>query len=143
MKPRRPKGMKVLGVKTRELPVKLTEAELADRSQRLAQVEGKLRDYNAETKEIGSQRKSVRDQLENELRSLGLVVRSKQEYRPVDIRCEAHFAEGKAIFYREDTDELIESRALTAAEKQEALFEPSGDVLPFTKGKKPPDPETH
>lgn len=140
MAPRKPKGMKVLGVKTRELPVKLTPAELADRAQRLAQVEGKLRDYGAETKEINSQRKGVREQLENELRTLGLVVRSKQEYRPVDIRCEARFAEGKAFFIREDTDEMIESRPLTAAEKQEALFEPGGDVLPFGKGKKP-EPE--
>lgn len=122
---RKAKGVKVLGTQTRDLPVRLTVTELADRAQKLAQVEGKLRDHIAETKEIASQRKGVRDALENELRSLGLVVRSKQEYRPVDVRVEARFADNKAVYLREDTEEVVESRALTASERQEALFEPS------------------
>lgn len=116
---------------TENLPVVLTDAEVADRAQRAAHrladrdhIEEELRAYN-------KTEKSRISRIESELRNLSEEVRSKTTYR--DISCERRYCYRTLRVYevRLDTGETIAERAMNEQERQRQFeFEaPKGEDL--------------
>lgn len=127
--PEKPTGQ-VEKVKVMLLPVKLTEAEVALRSQELATAEGKLTEGERDLKSWIEVQKEAKKKRENEnaatrddVRRLGKVVRDRAEQRDVAIEERSNFDAWTVETYRCDTGELVTKRGMTPEERQRSLFE--------------------
>jgi hypothetical protein len=116
----------------RLLPVKLTDEEVAERAQELAQAElyrGQLeRDFDAEAEEWKSKKKMWESKVmtaSEACQRLGRVVKQRQEDR--DVECEAIVKNGQFTLYRTDTGEVVIQRPATTDEMQLALQIPEGE----------------
>ena len=114
---------KILATKTAQLKVLLTEPEKKAVGEKLAQAEGELRDHTAKSKDIAAELKAKKETIDNALRSLGQVARNGYEYRPVPVRVEADFREGKVYEIREDSGEVVGERAVTEHDRQASIFD--------------------
>jgi hypothetical protein len=127
---------KVLATKTSQLKVLLTDAEKRKVAEALAQAEGELRDHTAKAKDIGAELKAKKEQIDNALRVLGQTARNGYEYRPVAVRVEADFRQGRVYEIREDTGEVVGERPLTEQDRQGSIFDaPPVDELRREAGK--------
>jgi hypothetical protein len=106
---------------TRELPVKLNDTQLAIKRDELAnavtdrtQLENDLKNYAA------GERKKIKDVKAKAKELAGQIL---AEVESVEIDCvEEHvFEQNKVIVRRLDTKEIVETRAMTADERQEPL----------------------
>lgn len=116
-------------IKTRSLPVPLTEDELRLKAQEMATAERLLGE--AERKEDAEAElwKGKKKALENEtgdararLSLIGRVVREKREFRDIEIVEEPNHATKTVDTVRTDTGEIIETRGMTESEMQRSLF---------------------
>ncbi len=116
-------------IKTRDLPVPLTQEELQVKSQEMATAERVLSDAEKEEAAAATEWSARKKALEKstqdaraKLSLIGRIVREKREFRPVEI-IEAPDDEAKVInTVRADTGEIIETRGMSQSELQRSLF---------------------
>jgi hypothetical protein len=123
------------------LPVTLSPDEVAARSktltglideERVAQL--RLDDFTESAKDTKKRMESDVDTLRWRIRDLATVVRNAREDRDVEVYEDLDFRAGVVLLKRRDTDELVDSRGMTEAERQRSLFksEPGGAVTAET-----------
>lgn len=117
-------------VRTMDLPVKLTEVELALRAQELATAEGVMDDAERRLEQFIEASKETKKGIENEITDargkvhhLAGVVRDRKEFRAVPIMEEPDYEKGAIDTYRTDTNEIVATRGMTHEERQRSLFE--------------------
>lgn len=103
----------------RKLPVKLTEAELAERGARLAHEVGEIRKLEDRKRESAAEFKTAIDALTQSSRALAGIVERGEETR--DVECYLTIQGDQAVIRREDTDDVVERRNATEQELQEKL----------------------
>lgn len=118
----------------RELRVKLTDAEWSVAAIQMAAEQQKIQEIEAEKAEINTTFKARLQGHAQKLSELGLKVRSREEARSVECQERYDLQRLTAELYRLDTGELVESRPMSAHERQEALQE----VLPGVS-REPPE----
>lgn len=103
------------------LPCQMSKEEIAMKSSQMA---GKLDELNtveaskaSETKRMGEEMKRLKSQLDH----LGTEVRHGIEYRPTECYEVPRYRELKVDIVRDDTGEVVRSRAMHPNERQEAL----------------------
>jgi len=103
------------------LPCEMTTAELALKSSqmaaKLAELNGLEANKQQVTKQLGEDMKRVKLQLDN----VGVEVRSGIEYRPTECYEVPRYRDLKVDLIRNDTGEVVRTRAMHANERQEAL----------------------
>lgn len=116
-------------IRTMALPVKLSEQDLALRSQELASSESVLGDAETRLDAFVEAAKGTKKEIETEIvearamvRRLARVVRERREERDVPIMEDADFEKGAMNTYRTDTNEVVATRGLTHEERQSSLF---------------------
>lgn len=114
-------------VETIALPVKLTELEILERSRELAATIGEHDAAQARQKESAKRLKDVVDTHEKTIRTLGLVVQSGEEHRPVECEWQADLGKRLLKLVRMDLGDVVRSRPMTDEELQEA----SQNAFPF------------
>lgn len=120
---------------TRELPVALTPSEIGQAQKRIADIVGlKL----SKERELASLRKSVAA-LTAEQETLSAQLSSGFEYRAIECRTLLDYSRAHVFIERCDTGEQIDSRQMTAAERQlelgDILAAPAPDSTPESKPK--------
>lgn len=108
----------------KELPVELTNDELLERGQQLAQVEQRIRDEETHADAVKRDLKARMGNLLVDRARLADIVRRKQEPRPVQCEGWVRFHEGVYEEVRLDTGEIVAGsrRRLSDEEKQDSLF---------------------
>jgi len=119
---------------TRNLPVKLTDEELAERSQSLAEAEFKRVDASTNLEDAAETWKETKKRLENseaaamaECVRLSRVVKYREE--PREVECAVVVANGQYSVVRKDTGEVVATRAATNDELQMTLADAAGDAV--------------
>ena|SRR5690242_450287 len=112
---------KVLYTGVELLPVPLTRDELLERGQSLAQVDSDLRAHNEYAESVKKELKSKEQAFASEAARLANIVRTKKEPRNVSVSTFARFERNVAEVVRDDTGEVIRSRALELTERQDML----------------------
>lgn len=119
----------VLGKEQRELPVKLSDAEVAAKARELSEVIEEIEEEEKDQAEQKAAMKARMGELEAKQRALARVVRRGTEDRMVDVWTVADYESGNARAVRQDTGEVLSSRVLSNAERQLPLDQ----VLPFAR----------
>ncbi len=109
-------------MRTRTLPVRLTEIELTERRDQLAELVRDRNDAKQKAKDQATANKKIVDNLEAEKSRVAREIREKQHYMEVEIFEETYLERGIAELVRADTGEVIETRSITPAERQAKLF---------------------
>jgi uncharacterized protein YydD (DUF2326 family) len=109
-------------IENRTLTCTLTEAELKAKADELAALVDKHNALVDEKKRISAQYKIKIDALKADLDLAAAVVRDRKEVRSVECRWITDFYRNVVKLVRTDTYEEIESRAMTAEERQRDLF---------------------
>lgn len=117
--------VKVVNGRTKNLSVPLTDKEKGAKGDVVAHLVHKILAKKEEKKNQGAQLKSEIDELESELKRVSLEISTGVVYRDVPIREEHNYRLGTYREVRLDTDQVINERPLTAAERQPEL--PLGD----------------
>jgi hypothetical protein len=112
----------ILSKSTRELPVTLTDAELATVARQLADVIEEAEQEEADQAEQKAAMKEALAGLKARQRKLASTLRRRIEYRPVEVHTLADYAAGLAREVRIDTGEVLSSRGLTDRERQPLLL---------------------
>lgn len=105
-------------IETRQLPVALTQQELLDRGERVADIQRQLDDAEAALKAYKSAHKSQVEGLDATRRHLSHEIRHKQEIRQVEVDIRKNWDEARVETWRCDTGELVSSRPMTPSERQ-------------------------
>lgn len=107
---------------SREVTVKLTQGELADlgtkAGARSSELSGLKGDFDTVKKEWKGKIGAVEAELNDALKKL----QEGTETKLMEVREVKDFALNTVKYYRTDTDELIEERALTGEERQKEMF---------------------
>ena len=106
---------------TQKLPVALTDAEVLDMARRCSELSREHGHVEAQKKEEMLVFKPRLEQLESEIAELHEVVRSGKQWR--DVACEEAFHRdlGEVTVTRLDTGRVVETRAMTKAERQMSM----------------------
>jgi small-conductance mechanosensitive channel len=107
---------------TRSLPVKLTETELTERRDKLAQRVRDLGQAEQEAKDVAAEHKDAIKAIEQDMRLIAREIREKAETRSVEVRKSLDLDAGVEETIRVDTGEVVETRALAPHERQAKLF---------------------
>jgi hypothetical protein len=110
-----------LGRDIERLPCQLTQDELLDRGQKLAQVGADLATHRAHADQVKKELRARESQLEADRAFLENVVRSKQEPRDVEIAAYLGERPGHVDDVRLDTGEVVRSRPAREGELQGRL----------------------
>lgn len=116
-----PRMPEVLFEGTEQLPVKLTEDELLDYGQQLAQAESEVRAHNEHATSVKAGLKHREAELTAQQSRLASIIRAKSELREVPVRTEADYRKGTATTIRLDTFNAVRERSLTQVERQGSL----------------------
>jgi len=103
------------------LPVVLTNEELVDLGQELAEREEHLRESQQEKKDTA---KAIDGQIkshEAEILRLSRIIRARQENRDVGCEIRKDYKDGLVETVRTDTGEIVASREMTVEERQVAM----------------------
>jgi hypothetical protein len=103
------------------LPVPLTRDELLERGQQLAQVESDVAAHNEYAESVKKDLKSKEAALAAERSRLANIVRTKRENRQVGVTHMARWQRNIVEVTRNDTGELLRSRAIEPHERQKML----------------------
>lgn len=104
------------------MPCQLTPAEMLQRGLALAQLEEKIVSEDQHADSVEKELKAREAQLVLERSKLALAVRTGREPREVDCHAVLDFGDGRYDEFRDDTGEVIFSRPLTDAERQQSLL---------------------
>lgn len=113
----------IVGKKVEDLPVQLTQDEITERGQRLAAVDGEIESHLQREKEVKANLKATRSRLEAERSLLSMVVRNREEARPVRVTLHGDHEAGLVFEIRDDTGEVVRTRPLTDDDRQLRLVE--------------------
>lgn len=113
-------------VQHRELPVRLSAAEVAQRADDMAVKLAAIGELEERRKNVAAEFKEQIDTLRTEVGLLARQVRERSEQRDVECDLLLDFEAGTAELVRRDTGEVLGSRPLSPAEKQGNLFHMSG-----------------
>lgn len=108
-------------MKTRWLPVKLTESELLDRGRKMAEV---VRERSRTELEKANAMKTYGEtlkELNGEVSTLSRVISTGEEHREVEVYENKDYAEKTIKIFRADTHELVSSRSMDSSELQEEI----------------------
>lgn len=108
-------------VTTKVLPVKLTEQEVAEKAKQLALLDQQKKALEEKKKAQASLIKGQVEIVEEEMAELFHAVSKEEERREVECNRMFDYDTGTASLYRSDTGELLESREMTAEERQGEL----------------------
>jgi hypothetical protein len=106
---------------TESLPVKLTEDELLDLGQQLAQVESEVKAHEEHATSVKAGLKHREAQLDAQRAEVASKIRAKSEYRDVRVQTTADYKKGIATTVRLDLMQKVRDRALSIAERQGTL----------------------
>lgn len=117
---------------TKYLKYEFTETEMKEMSANMARATIENRNAADELKAVQAQFKSRIESAKNQADELARKIDQGYEYRNTECRVERDFAAVKVRVYRTDTGEMIESRDMTAKERQLRLDE--GCIMEFVGG---------
>lgn len=101
---------------TRTLPHALTELEIAERSDKLAHLWAKIEKLDDEKKEVVSQFKERRDEMEAAARQFAREIRERSADREVEVKEMADDKRFVIEWIRQDNLTVVESRPMTESE---------------------------
>lgn len=106
---------------TRNLPCRLTEEELRQRGDALAETVQELAAEESRQTDVKAQMKARLTELEAKQTRFAITISRKEEYR--DIQCDlfVNADRGLVDVVRRDTSEVVETRPITDDERQRAL----------------------
>lgn len=110
-----------MGTDTQRLPCQLTPAETAVRADELARTLETLEVLKADKAAAVSRFREMIKLSERKSYDLGDVVRTGKEYREVPVRYASDFEANQIHTIRLDTGEVVSSRPMEAAERQQAM----------------------
>lgn len=116
----------------RMLPVKLTMERMVEHIHDLTRVTNSIVALESEADELARARKGVVGQVDGARDQQAEIIRTLEkgeEFQPVECVTVKLFDTNTLRVIRQDTQELVEERALTADERQAMLFEPT-DTAP-------------
>ena len=114
---------------TRSLQCVLSSDELLVRGRELAVAQHERRECEARRKAAMATFKDEAEEIDGKIRTLTDVVRSGLEWRDVDVETKIERSLGVARVIRLDTGEVVETRPLSAGERQLEMFTDAGDAL--------------
>ncbi len=106
-------------METKMLSCRLTDTELLERGQKVAELLRQIAEIEDEKKAANSDFKARLEEREGEARSLGYEIRTKAELREVSVSRTIDDVRGVEETYRDDTGEVIATRALSPQELAE------------------------
>lgn len=119
-------GGKTGVIKEKKIPlfqrVELTEEEVRDAADRMADLFDQVGRIEEEQKSIANNYKAKIKEVEAQLSQTQLLVRNKYEQRLVDCIQSWNIKTCRVVTVRKDTGAIVEERAMTADERQEKLF---------------------
>lgn len=107
---------------TRLLPVQLTEEELKVKGEELAKATEAHRDLEAEKKAVAAGYSTQMKDSTKNLLELAKIVNTRSQERHVPVRRDYDPKKNLCRIFREDTNDLVESRSMTAEEYQQEMF---------------------
>jgi hypothetical protein len=113
---------------TRDLRVELTPEEVASDATTLAQKLADLQKVESELESIKSQYKGKLTEIDGQIQQLARRVRDKFENRPTDVVEVRNNTTGMFMEIRMDTEDVINERKMTVAERQGKLWEENLDA---------------
>lgn len=105
----------------RDLPCKMTAAEVALKSAQMAAKLEEMGTLEAKKKSVTTQLAEEIKEVREQLNYVGREVRTGLEYRPVTCIEEADFATSKVDLVRTDTGEVVSTRVMHPDERQQVL----------------------
>lgn len=118
---KKPTLPEILFAGTESLPVKLTEEELLDLGQQLAQVESEVKAHEEHAVSVKAGLKHREAQLDAQRAEVASKIRAKSELREVNVETTADYKRGIATTTRLDTMVKVRERSLSIAERQGTL----------------------
>lgn len=106
---------------TRNLPCRLTDDELRQRGDSLAEVVQELHAEDDRQADVKAQMKARLTELEAKQTRYAIVISRREEYRDVECDLFADTVRGTVDIVRRDTGDTIETRPITEDERQRAL----------------------
>lgn len=113
---------------TRELPVRLMDSELKQKSGQLVRslqdldaVRGERDEYLAAVKTAKDEFKKREGEFDKRIRQLGHEIANGSERRQVECRLMFYWERGQVEIVRIDTGEVVDARAITAEERQQKM----------------------
>lgn len=117
---------KKAAMKEKKLPlfqrVELTEEEVRDAADRMADLFDQLKRIEEEAKSIANGYKAKTKELDAQFAQAQLLVRNKYEQRLVECVRTWNYKTCRVVTVRMDTGAIVEDRAMSADERQEKLF---------------------
>lgn len=107
----------------RDLPVKLSEADLAVKADELAQAELEVDDIKSKVRELNAKKRAA----EGHRLKLAQIVDTGEEDRQVKCRWIEDLPQNRKLLVRQDNQETVEEVALTADDLQGTLPGQDGD----------------
>lgn len=112
---------KVMKVVTRNLPCRLTEDELRQRGDALAEVVQELHAEEQRQADVKAQMKARVTELEAKQTRFAITISRKEEYRDIECDVFGDPERGVVELVRRDSGEVVETRPMTEDERQRAL----------------------
>jgi hypothetical protein len=106
---------------TRYLKYTLTEQEVSDSAQDLAQHLGDMESLENELKAIKADMKAKIEKCTAEIKIAQRLVRDKYEMRLLPVTVESNYTQCTVVIIRDDTGEVVRDRKMTGEEKQQTM----------------------
>ena len=106
---------------TRYLKYTLTEGEVSDAAQDLAQHLGDMESLENELKAIKADMKAKIEKCTAEIKIAQRLVRDKYEMRLLPVTVEYNYTQCVVVITRDDTGEVVRNRKMTGEEKQQTI----------------------
>lgn len=113
---------RVLGTEARELRCPLSDSELQERGEQMAEKLAEIDKLEASFELVRKQHNAQVKEIEGDLHAVAIEVREKSEFRQVECVTRIDLEAKVVEVIREDTGEIIKSRAATKDELQGKLF---------------------
>jgi hypothetical protein len=107
----------------RTLPCHLTDDELLQRADQLSRKLAEVEQLQEQKAASASDFKARIEKADEEVSSLARMVRTKEQERPVECLSRKDFARNMVVETRADTGEVVDERAMSPEERQEAMFD--------------------
>jgi hypothetical protein len=109
-------------IEEKSLKCILTRSEIRAAGERMARAEGEKRENEATLKSVVASYKAKIDEAAAIIGGEAEKIRAGYEFREVEVQVIHNYETGKVNKYRIDTGEEIESRAMTAGERQMTIL---------------------
>lgn len=113
---------------TRRLKCRLTDDEILERGQQLANAEHAWQKTEEERKETNAEFKESLDTIDARIAALTKAIRDRVEERDVECEVRPDYRVGKNLVIRIDTEETVEALDMTEAERQMELLPGAREV---------------